>query len=100
MFFKYFVSSKLKRNCRPLFDWTHFWDYRIPPKKKVFFKKWLQDRGYLNIADFKRISIPLVRKAYPNLIANKLVGVQPLLGPTGLVYYMRYRYSSCRNEVN
>jgi hypothetical protein len=47
-----------------------------------------------DIAQFKRISIPLVRRIYPQLIANKIVSVQPLLGPTGLVYYLRFRYSS------
>ena len=47
-----------------------------------------------DIASFKRISIPLVRRIYPQLIANKIVSVQPLLGPTGLVYYLRFRYSS------
>ncbi len=47
-----------------------------------------------DVAQFKRISIPLVRRIYPQLIANKLVSVQPLLGPTGLVYYLRFRYSS------
>lgn len=47
-----------------------------------------------DIAQFKRISIPLVRRIYPHLIANKIVSVQPLLGPTGLVYYLRFRYAS------
>ncbi|RDJ35594.1 MAG: hypothetical protein DWQ19_12315 [Crenarchaeota archaeon] len=47
-----------------------------------------------DIAQFKRISIPLIRRIYPQLIANKVVSVQPLLGPTGLVYYLRFRYSS------
>src|SRR5580698_10319339 len=47
-----------------------------------------------DIASFKRISIPLVRRIYPQLIANKVVSVQPLLGPTGLVYYLRFRYST------
>lgn len=47
-----------------------------------------------DISQFKRISIPLVRRIYPQLIANKIVSVQPLLGPTGLVYYLRFRYSS------
>jgi hypothetical protein len=47
-----------------------------------------------DVAQFKRISIPLVRRIYPQLIANKIVSVQPLLGPTGLVYYLRFRYSS------
>ena len=44
-------------------------------------------------ADFKRISIPLVRRLYPQLIADKIVSVQPLTGPTGLPYYLRYKYS-------
>lgn len=44
-----------------------------------------------DIAQFKRISIPLVRRIFPQLIANKIVSVQPLLGPTGLVYYLRFR---------
>jgi hypothetical protein len=47
-----------------------------------------------DVADFKRISIPLVRRIYPQLIANKIVSVQPLTGPTGLVYYLRHKYSS------
>lgn len=50
--------------------------------------------GTDDIANFKRISIPLVRRVFPQLIANKIVSVQPLLGPAGLVYYLRYRYSS------
>lgn len=52
-----------------------------------------------DIAQFKRISIPLVRRIYPQLIANKVVSVQPLLGPTGLVYYLRFRYSSNKGSM-
>ena len=52
-----------------------------------------------DIAQFKRISIPLVRRIYPQLIANKIVSVQPLLGPAGLVYYLRFRYSSNKGAV-
>ena len=52
-----------------------------------------------DVAQFKRISIPLVRRIYPQLIANKIVSVQPLLGPTGLVYYLRFRYSSNKGSV-
>src|ERR1039458_9840877 len=52
-----------------------------------------------DIAQFKRISIPLVRRIYPQLIANKIVSVQPLLGPTGLVYYLRFRYSSNKGAM-
>lgn len=52
-----------------------------------------------DIAQFRRISIPLIRRIYPQLIANKIVSVQPLLGPTGLVYYLRFRYSSNKGSV-
>ncbi|MHA2043206.1 MAG: hypothetical protein ACW99G_00345 [Candidatus Thorarchaeota archaeon] len=52
-----------------------------------------------DISQFKRISIPLVRRIYPQLIANKVVSVQPLLGPTGLVYYLRFRYSTNKGSV-
>lgn len=51
-------------------------------------------------AEFKRISIPLVRRIYPQLIANKIVSVQPLLGPTALTYYLRYRYSQNKGQFN
>lgn len=47
-----------------------------------------------DVANFKRISIPLVRRIFPQLIANKIVSVQPLLGPVGLVYYLRFRYAT------
>lgn len=52
-----------------------------------------------DVAQFKRISIPLVRRIYPQLIANKIVSVQPLLGPTGLVYYLRFRYGSDKGAI-
>lgn len=52
-----------------------------------------------DISAFKRISIPLIRRIFPQLIANKIVSVQPLLGPTGLVYYLRFRYSSNKGAI-
>jgi hypothetical protein len=41
--------------------------------------------------DFKAIP---ATKVYPSLFANKITSVQPLLGPTGLIYYLKYRYAS------
>lgn len=52
-----------------------------------------------DVAQFKRISIPLVRRIYPQLIANKIVSVQPLLGPTGLVFYLRFKYTSNKGAM-
>jgi hypothetical protein len=46
-----------------------------------------------NIADFTRFALPLIRKSYPKLIADNLVGVQPMSQPASLIFYIRYRYA-------
>lgn len=46
------------------------------------------------IANFDPIIISLVRRAMPNLIAYDICGVQPMTGPTGLIFAMRSRYTS------
>ena len=45
-----------------------------------------------NIADFRKILLPLIRRTLPQQIATELVGVQPMSGPVGLVYSLRFRY--------
>lgn len=47
-----------------------------------------------NIGSYDPILISLVRRALPNLIAYDVCGVQPMSGPTGLIFAMRSRYSS------
>src|ERR1035437_8202326 len=44
------------------------------------------------IANFDPILISLVRRAMPNLIAYDVCGVQPMVGPTGLIFALRSRY--------
>jgi len=46
------------------------------------------------VAGFDPILISLVRRSLPNLIAYDIAGVQPMTGPTGLIFAMRTRYSS------
>jgi hypothetical protein len=46
------------------------------------------------VAGFDPILISLVRRSLPNLIAYDVCGVQPMTGPTGLIFAMRSRYSS------
>jgi len=43
---------------------------------------------------FDPVLISLVRRSMPNLIAYDIAGVQPMTGPTGLIFAMRSRYSS------
>ena len=47
-----------------------------------------------NISNFDPILISLVRRALPNLIAYDVAGVQPMTGPTGLIFALRSRYGS------
>jgi hypothetical protein len=45
-------------------------------------------------AGFDPVLISLIRRAMPNLVAYDLAGVQPMNGPTGLIFAMRSRYST------
>ena len=47
-----------------------------------------------NMAGFDPVLISLVRRAMPNLIAYDIAGVQPMTGPTGLIFAMKSKYST------
>ena len=47
-----------------------------------------------NAANFDPVLISLVRRAMPNLIAYDVCGVQPMNGPTGLIFAMKARYGA------
>lgn len=47
-----------------------------------------------NLKGFDPILISLIRRAMPNLIAYDLCGVQPMTGPTGLIFAMKSKYTS------
>ena len=47
-----------------------------------------------SVQNWNPILISLVRRAMPNLIAYDIAGVQPMSGPTGLIFAMRSRYAS------
>ena len=40
-----------------------------------------------------KILIPMIRRTFPELISNEIVGVQPMSGPVGLAFALRYKYS-------
>jgi len=46
------------------------------------------------VAGFDPVLISLIRRSMPNLVAYDLAGVQPMTGPTGLIFAMRSRYTS------
>lgn len=43
-------------------------------------------------ARLPKILIPMIRRTFPELITNEIVGVQPMAGPVGLAFALRYKY--------
>jgi len=41
-----------------------------------------------------KILIPMIRRTFPELITNEIVGVQPMSGPVGLAFALRYKYGT------
>jgi len=65
-------------------------------------KQILNEAGPANITggvgNFDPVLISLVRRAMPNLMAYDVAGVQPMTGPTGLIFAVRSRYGSQSNN--
>ena len=51
-----------------------------------------------DVAQFTPILPPLVRRVYPNLIANEILGVQPMTMPTGYIYALVHNYIGDGNQ--
>jgi hypothetical protein len=54
--------------------------------------------GEGNVKGFDPILIGLVRRSMPNLMAYDICGVQPMTGPTGLIFAMRTKYANTANN--
>jgi len=52
------------------------------------------DNYAANDARLPKILIPMIRRTFPELITNEIVGVQPMSGPVGLAFALRYKYSN------
>lgn len=51
-----------------------------------------------NIATLNRVILPVIRRVMPTVIANELVGVQPMTGPVGQIHTLRVRYAQSLND--
>ena len=52
-----------------------------------------------NVATLNRVILPVIRRVMPTVIANELVGVQPMTGPVGQIHTLRVRYSDTLDDV-
>ena len=52
-----------------------------------------------NVATLNRVILPVIRRVMPTVIANELVGVQPMTGPVGQIHTLRVRYADANNAT-
>jgi hypothetical protein len=52
-----------------------------------------------NIATLNRVILPVIRRVMPTVIANEIIGVQPMTGPVGQIHTLRVRYADNGNNV-
>ena len=110
-----FMTEELQKKWQPILEHPELEAIKDPYKRSVTAlvlenqaQAMRQDRMALNetasdpgptnvtgsgISNFDPILISLVRRSLPNLIAYDVAGVQPMTGPTGLIFAMRARYS-------
>ena len=110
-----YLSEELQKKWNPVLNHPELEAIKDPYKKAVTavilenqHQAMQQDRQMLNevltdtgptnvtggVQNFDPILISLVRRSLPNLIAYDVAGVQPMTGPTGLIFAMRARYNA------
>ena len=107
------MTEELQKKWQPVLEHPELEAIKDPYKRAVTAlvlenqqQAMRQDRQALNedagptnvtgsgISNFDPILISLVRRSLPNLIAYDVAGVQPMTGPTGLIFAMRARYAA------
>jgi len=53
-----------------------------------------------HVGDFQKYAFPLIRAIFPELAANNLVSVQPMLGPTSLIFYLDFARGDAKGRLN
>jgi len=53
-----------------------------------------------NIATLNRVILPVIRRVMPTVIANEIVGVQPMSGPVTQIHTLRVRYADAMNDTS
>lgn len=68
----------------------------------VYFRLGLHETGYIVYGEqflsvekeltLNTVILPIIRRVYPTIIANDIIGVQPMTGPVGQIHTLRTRY--------
>ena len=52
-----------------------------------------------NVATLNRVILPVIRRVMPTVIANEIIGVQPMTGPVGQIHTLRVRYADSGDGI-
>jgi hypothetical protein len=52
-----------------------------------------------NVATLNRVILPVIRRVMPTVIANEIIGVQPMTGPVAQIHTLRVRYADAGDNV-
>jgi hypothetical protein len=86
---KEFKSQKIKKATALMLENQH--NYLVEAGSFTQSGLSRQDSTYASTGDFHKIAVPMVRRTFPELIAHEIVGVQPMTGPVGLAFALRFR---------
>jgi hypothetical protein len=59
-----------------------------------------EETKQVNVGSFTKFIFPVLRRVFPNLIANEIVSVQPMTAPVGAVFFLDYVYGSSKGATN
>ncbi len=78
-------------------DYNHFKEKLLKISLYGFNKSLLEQLVRIDL-EWDAALISLVRRSMPNLIAHDICGVQPMTGPTGLIFTMKSKYKQNDKE--
>jgi hypothetical protein len=95
-------------------DLTHNQDGTPNPNKKQMMETILENTrrqlrldeaatagatGVANVATLNKVILPVIRRVMPTVIANEIIGVQPMTGPVAQIHTLRVRYADTTPSV-
>jgi hypothetical protein len=64
--------------------------------ESTYLKNLSEDTRTINVGSFTKFIFPVLRRVFPNLIANEIVSVQPMTAPVGAVFFLDYIYGTTK----
>ena len=67
--------------------------------ESLYLQNLTEETRSVNVGSFTKFIFPVLRRVFPNLIANEIVSVQPMTAPIGAVFFLDYIYGSSKGNT-